>query len=93
MLVRGAGLAASMSKYLIAQIVGKGNIRTAPRAEVTEVLGEDRLENIVTTTREGISTTPGADALLLMIGATANTSWLPPHWSGMQKAISTPEEA
>ena len=78
MLVRGAGLAASMSQYLIAQIAGKGNIRIEPRTEVTEVLGEDRLERIVTTTREGISTIRSADALLLMIGATANTSWLPP---------------
>ncbi len=78
MLVRGAGLAASMSQYLIAQIAGKGNIRIEPWTEVTEVSGGERLEHIVTTTRERISTTRTADALLLMIGATANTSWLPP---------------
>jgi thioredoxin reductase (NADPH) len=78
MLVRGAGLALSMSQYLIAQIAGKGNIRIESWTEVTEVLGGERLERIVTTTREGISTTRSADALLLMIGATANTSWLPP---------------
>jgi thioredoxin reductase (NADPH) len=77
MLVRGAGLAASMSQYLIAQIAGKGNIRIEPWTEVTEVSGGERLEHIVTTTRERISTTRSADALLLMIGATANTSWLP----------------
>ena len=77
MLVRGAGLAVSMSQYLIAQIAGKGNIRIESWTEVTEVLGGERLERIVTTTRERISTTRSADALLLMIGATANTSWLP----------------
>ena len=82
MLVRGAGLALSMSRYLIAQIAEKGNIRVEPWTEVTDVHGEERLEQIVTTTRDldggRISTTRSADALLLMIGATANTSWLPP---------------
>jgi thioredoxin reductase (NADPH) len=81
-LVRGAGLALSMSRYLIAQIAEKGNIRIEPWTEVTDVHGEERLEQIVTTTRDldggRISTTSSADALLLMIGATANTSWLPP---------------
>jgi thioredoxin reductase (NADPH) len=83
MLVRGAGLARSMSRYLITQIAEKANIRVESRTEVTEVHGEERLERIVTTTREcaggGIATTRAADALLLMIGATANTSWLPPN--------------
>jgi thioredoxin reductase (NADPH) len=80
MLVRGAGLALSMSRYLIAQIE-KGNIRIEAWTEVTGVHGEEHLEQIVTTTRapDGgrISTTRDADALLLMIGATANASWLP----------------
>ncbi len=81
MLVRGAGLALSMSRYLIAQIAEKGNIRIESRTEVTGVQGEEHLEQIVTTTRDAegvqISTTRDADALFLMIGATANTSWLP----------------
>jgi thioredoxin reductase (NADPH) len=80
MLVRGAGLALSMSRYLIAQIE-KSNIRIEAWTEVTGVHGEEHLEQIVTTTRdpdgERISTTRDADALFLMIGATANTSWLP----------------
>ena len=82
MLVRGAGLALSMSRYLIAQIAEKGNIRIEAWTEVTGVHGEEHLEQIVTTTRDPdggrISTTRDADALFLMIGATANTSWLPP---------------
>jgi thioredoxin reductase (NADPH) len=82
MLVRGAGLALSMSRYLIAQIAEKSNIRIESWTEVTGVHGEERLEQIVTTTRDPdggrISTMRNADALLLMIGATANTSWLPP---------------
>jgi thioredoxin reductase (NADPH) len=82
MLVRGAGLAQSMSRYLIAQIAEKGNIRIESWTEVTAVHGEERLEQIATVTRDTggglISATRNADALLLMIGATANTSWLPP---------------
>jgi thioredoxin reductase (NADPH) len=46
------------------------------------VHGEEHLEQIVTNTRDPDgarnSTTRDADALFLMIGATANTSWLPP---------------
>jgi thioredoxin reductase (NADPH) len=82
MLVRGAGLALSMSQYLIAQIAEKVNIRIEAWTEVTGVRGDEHLEQIVTTTRDPdggrISTTRDADALFLMIGATANTSWLPP---------------
>jgi thioredoxin reductase (NADPH) len=82
MLVRGAGLALSMSQYLIAQIAEKSNIRIEAWTEVTGVRGDEHLEQIVTTTRDPdggrISTTRDADALFLMIGATANTSWLPP---------------
>ena len=82
MLVRGVGLALSMSRYLITQIAEKDNIRIEALTEVTAVQGEEHLEQIVTTTRDSdgghTSTTRDADALFLMIGATANTSWLPP---------------
>ena len=81
MLVRGAGLALNMSQYLITQIAEKSNIRIEALTEVTGVHGEEHLERIVTATRDSdggrTSTTRDADALFLMIGATANTSWLP----------------
>jgi hypothetical protein len=48
---------------------------------VTGVQGEKHLEQLLTTTRNSdggqLSTTRDADALFVMIGATANTSWLP----------------
>jgi thioredoxin reductase (NADPH) len=82
MLVRGIGLALSMSRYLISQIAEKDNIRIEAFTEATAVQGEEHLEQIVTTTRDSngghTSTTRDADALFLMIGATANTAWLPP---------------
>jgi thioredoxin reductase (NADPH) len=81
MLVRGAGLALSMSQYLISQIEEKRNIRVEASTRITAVLGEEHLEQIVTTTGRAdsgqISATRDADALFLMIGATANTLWLP----------------
>jgi thioredoxin reductase (NADPH) len=81
MLVRGAGLALSMSQYLISQIEEKRNIRVEAWTHITGVQGEEHLEQIVTITgrTDGgqIATTRDADALFLMIGATANTMWLP----------------
>jgi thioredoxin reductase (NADPH) len=81
MLVRGAGLALSMSQYLISQIEEKRNIRVESWTRITAVHGEEHLEQIVTTTGRPdggqISSKRDTDALFLMIGATANTSWLP----------------
>jgi thioredoxin reductase (NADPH) len=81
MLVRGPGLALTMSQYLIAQIEEKDNIRIEAWTNVTGVQGEKHLEQLLTTTRNSdggqLSTTRDADALFVMIGATANTSWLP----------------
>jgi thioredoxin reductase (NADPH) len=81
MLVRGSGLALSMSQYLITQIAEKSNIRIEAFTQVTAVRGEEHLEQVITSTRDvdggHISTTRDGDALFLMIGATANTAWLP----------------
>jgi len=80
-LVRGKGLALSMSQYLIAQIAARTNIRVEPYTQVSSVEGENYLERIVTTTRppegEEITQTRDAGALFIMIGARANTAWLP----------------
>ncbi len=81
MLVRGAGLTLSMSRYLIDQIAARTNIKIEPYTQVTSVAGENYLQRIVTTHRppegEESSQTRDAGALFLMIGATANTAWLP----------------
>jgi thioredoxin reductase (NADPH) len=81
MLVRGPGLAHSMSQYLIDQIAEKSNIRIEPYTELTSVHGENYLEQVVTTTTlpdaEPTTATNNAGALFLMIGATAQTAWLP----------------
>jgi thioredoxin reductase (NADPH) len=70
-----------MSQYLIDQIASKANIRVLPFTQVVSVAGEDRLERIearVQAPRE-VEKIVGyeADALFVMIGADAGTSWLP----------------
>ena len=80
-LVRGEGLKLSMSQYLIGEIASKANIEVVPFTQVAAVEGEDHLERIVTRVRmpggEEKRITFDADALFVMIGADASTSWLP----------------
>jgi thioredoxin reductase (NADPH) len=80
-LVRGKGLRLTMSQYLIDQIASKANIRVIPFTQVLSAEGEDRLERIEARVQapnemEKIQSYE-ADALFVMIGADANTSWLP----------------
>jgi len=76
LLVRGAGLESSMSQYLIPQLSQRNNITVEPQTQVESVEGEAYLQSIRTTTN-GVSTTRDAGALFVMIGADADTSWLP----------------
>jgi thioredoxin reductase (NADPH) len=85
-LVRGKGLELTMSQYLIEQMASKKNIHVAPFTEVVRAEGEGHLERLVTRTRvegepERVQTWD-ADALFVMIGAKANTAWLP---KGLQR--------
>ena len=80
-LVRGEGLKLSMSQYLIDQIASKANIEVLPFSQVISAEGENRLERIAVKVRlhDGTENTASydADALFVMIGADACTSWLP----------------
>jgi thioredoxin reductase (NADPH) len=80
-LVRGEGLKLSMSQYLIEQIASKANIQVVPFTQVVSVDGEDRLERIEARVQPPHETEKilcyEADALFVMIGADASTSWLP----------------
>ena len=72
MLVRGEGLQASMSQYLIDQIEGTPNIDVRTRTHVTEAHGSDRLEALTLSTSQGAGEVPQtlpAAALFLFIGA------------------------
>lgn len=75
--VRGAGLESSMSTYLIEQLATKANVTIEPYTRVISVGGESHLETICTVTGDQAPVQRKADALFVMIGADASTSWLP----------------
>jgi thioredoxin reductase (NADPH) len=79
--VRGEGLKLSMSQYLIDQIASKANIEVLPFAQVVSADGENHLERIEVRVQapheEEKILGYEADALFVMIGADACTSWLP----------------
>src|SRR5271155_1588750 len=80
-LLRGEGLKLSMSQYLIDQIASKANIRVLPFTQVVSVVGENHLERIEVRLQAPHEAEKilgyEADALFVMIGADACTSWLP----------------
>ncbi|MDR3750205.1 MAG: FAD-dependent oxidoreductase [Terracidiphilus sp.] len=77
MLVRGDGLSATMSKYLIDEIERTSNIVLEPHTQVLEAFGEERLEALLLSGPQGESRMP-ATSLFVFIGAAPRTGWLPP---------------
>jgi thioredoxin reductase (NADPH) len=77
MLVRGEGLAATMSDYLIQRIEASPKITLHSHTEVTGLAGDRFLEEVSWTNREtGESKTKGISNVFVMIGAVPNTDWL-----------------
>ena len=78
LLVRGKSLADSMSHYLIQQLATKDNVDVRTRTRIIRVEGELQLEAIVVENRDtGTVTTERAYAVFVLIGADAETAWLP----------------
>jgi thioredoxin reductase (NADPH) len=76
-LVRGHGLAESMSQYLIDQIGETPNIAVRTQVGVTEAHGAKNLESLTLVGGEsGESETVPAAALFIFIGALPRTDWL-----------------
>jgi thioredoxin reductase (NADPH) len=75
-LVRGDGLASTMSRYLIDTIEKDPNIDVRPRTEVVAGHGDGRLETLELRTPQGVENVPAA-ALVVLIGAHPHTEWLP----------------
>ena len=72
LLVRGEGLEASMSHYLIQQIAALDTIEVRTRTQVTEARGDGHLEQLVLNGAEALD----AQALFVFIGAEPYTDWL-----------------
>lgn len=76
-IVRGAGLAATMSRYLIDRIEAAPNIEVMPHTEVIGLAGDGRLERVRWRNRNtGEEQEAAIGNLFLFIGADPATSWL-----------------
>ena len=76
MVVRGDGLSATMSKYLIDEIEKTSNIVVVSRTQVVEADGEERLVKVKMKGPQGEFEVP-ASSLFVFIGAAPGTGWLP----------------
>ena len=76
MLVRGTGLAATMSKYLIDEIAATPTIEIKPQTQVVGVTGDEHLEQLKLSGPQGELVVP-ANMLFVFIGAAPRTEWLP----------------
>ena len=75
--VRGAGLAETMSSYLSDRIETDSGIRLVTRTELAALHGDDRLEAVTLRNRDtGETERIETRALFVMIGAAADTDWL-----------------
>jgi thioredoxin reductase (NADPH) len=75
-LVRGAGLGATMSQYLIDQIRAQPNITVLTQTKVAAMAGDSRLQTITLQCPDGSQQTAPASSLFVFIGATPHTDWL-----------------
>jgi thioredoxin reductase (NADPH) len=76
-LVRAAGLADSMSRYLIRRIEESPNITLHAHTEITAFEGNERLERVVWSNKSrGRETRREIGHVFLMTGAVPNTRWL-----------------
>ncbi|HUX46118.1 MAG TPA: NAD(P)/FAD-dependent oxidoreductase, partial [Terracidiphilus sp.] len=77
MVVRGPGLSATMSKYLIDEIERTSNIVLEAQTQVVEAEGSERLEALKLKGPAGEYRVK-ASSLFVFIGAEPGVSWLPP---------------
>ena len=76
-LVRGEGLAETMSSYLSDRIESDAKIRLRTKSEIVALEGGERLEAVVVRDNaSGEETRIETRALFVMIGAAPNTDWL-----------------
>ena len=77
MLVRGADLAESMSRYLVQRIIGNPSIELLCNSELAGLEGENDLEEVSWIDKQtGQARSASARHLFVMTGASPNTNWL-----------------
>jgi thioredoxin reductase (NADPH) len=76
-LIRSAGLAATMSDYLVQRIERSAQISLHTHSEVSALAGAPALESVSwRDRRSGVQTTRPVSAVFAMIGAEPNTRWI-----------------
>lgn len=76
-LVRGIGLAATMSDYLVQRIASSPKITLHAECEISALGGEALLQTVTWTNRRtGLAETRDVGNVFVMIGAEPNTEWL-----------------
>jgi thioredoxin reductase (NADPH) len=79
-LCRSDGLQKSMSQYLIDQLANRSNIHVLTNSEVVGLHGDNALEAIdIHDASTGETTRIETGGLFVLIGADAETDWLPPE--------------
>jgi thioredoxin reductase (NADPH) len=76
MLVRGSGLAATMSNYLVTEITSNPAIAVRVRTVIVDGGGSGGLEMLTVVDYTGRQATIPATALFVLIGAVPHTGWL-----------------
>jgi thioredoxin reductase (NADPH) len=77
LIVRGASLEASMSRYLVDRIAAQPNVEVCLRSQITGAEGEDgHLETLCWRDAHGEETRRHIRNLFMFIGAEPNTDWL-----------------
>jgi thioredoxin reductase (NADPH) len=76
MLVRGPGLAESMSRYLIRRIEENPAITLHTHTEIEEMEGGERLERVIWQRKGAAAERREIGHVFLMTGASPNTAWL-----------------
>jgi len=77
LVVRGADLSATMSRYLIDRIAANGRVELATSSRIVELVGDDRLEGAVVESAEGAVRTLPVRAVFALLGAEPRTGWMP----------------
>jgi thioredoxin reductase (NADPH) len=80
LMIRGADLGKSMSRYLVDEIGNNDRIELVTNHEVVELNGDQELEAVVVRdTRSGEHSELAVKALFVFIGASPHTEWLRGH--------------
>jgi thioredoxin reductase (NADPH) len=75
-LVRGEDLGASMSRYLVDQVLGIENVTVSLGTMVKELEGDGHLRSLRCATKDGAERQIDTSSLFVFTGAEANTNWL-----------------